>query len=148
MKWLLVGVVLGVFCLVQGRNDDAAARVIAVQSVRTTVVLTTLTSSAPVTCAFATEDAVCQRRRFRRFQALNHLNQNDQALVEGSMADEDDLYSREERDADRQPRVAFTIWSTTSSTFTVTTTSFTTGTTFSLSFFCTVSGADFPNKCG
>ncbi|KAK4328782.1 hypothetical protein Pmani_000841 [Petrolisthes manimaculis] len=45
-------------------------------------------------------------------------------------------------------RIALTVWTTTSSTFTITATSTNSATTFSISFFCTVNGASFPPACG
>lgn len=68
--------------------------------------------------------------------------------VAGSLEDSMDRVESEALvEEDRDPRVAFTVWTTTSSTYTVTSTSTNTSTTFSLSYFCTISGASFPTSC-
>ncbi|XP_071522190.1 uncharacterized protein [Panulirus ornatus] len=150
MKWLVLGIFLVIFCLAEGR-DSEDARVIATRSTKTAIILTTSTTTTPFTCALLTNAATCQRRRYRRYTAINenHL-QEDEALLDGSLAD-DEEHSRSERDApaeERDPRIALTIWTTSSSTFTVTSTSINTAITFSLSFYCTVNGVAFPPACG
>lgn len=60
---------------------------------------------------------------------------------------EDARLKREIADASRDPRIALTVWSTTSSTYTYTSKSTDTATTFSLSYFCTVIGFNFPPAC-
>lgn len=54
--------------------------------------------------------------------------------------DEDDLNARD-------GRLAITVWSTTSSTKTITSTSVNSSTTFSLSYYCTASGAPLAPSC-
>lgn len=48
----------------------------------------------------------------------------------------------------RDPRIALTVWTTVSSTYTITDTSTNSATTFSLSYYCTVNGASYPPACG
>ncbi|XP_042219970.1 uncharacterized protein LOC121864872 [Homarus americanus] len=145
MKWLIFALTLGVLSLVEGR-DALDARIVAARSTKTAFFITTSTTVTPFTCAFATQGDVCQKRRYRRYSHINdrqlELDNNEiQASLNG-------MLDREERDVDdRDPRLALTFWTTVSSSYTVTTTSVDTGTTFSLSFFCTVNGVVYPPGC-
>ncbi|XP_045133183.1 uncharacterized protein LOC123517301 [Portunus trituberculatus] len=145
MNWLLYSVFIGVLCSVQGRSDEDG-RIVAKRTTKTAIVLTTSTTTTPFTCAFLTNNQVCQRRRFRRYQPIYDEKKHDAAMVlDGSHGD--DAWRMEEG-GERDPRIALTVWTTVSSTYTVTATSTNTATTFSLSFYCTVNGASFPPSCG
>ncbi|XP_071522185.1 uncharacterized protein [Panulirus ornatus] len=149
MKWLAVGSLLCLLCLAQGREAEDG-RLIAARSTKTAIVLTTSTTAAPFTCALATNAAACQRRRYRRYSSLNtHTLAADGLLLDGSM-DDDVVGEGGGRPLanPREGRVALVVWTTLSSTFTVTATSINSSTTFSLSFFCTVNGAALPPACG
>ncbi|XP_042219973.1 uncharacterized protein LOC121864874 [Homarus americanus] len=147
MKWLVLAVALGFLGLAQGRSEGDA-RIVVARSVKTAIAFNTVTSTNPVTCIFAANAAVCQRRRFRRFMPIiDHENQ--ETLVDSSLdKDTDDEEEDVPRQGKRGGRIAVTLWTTVSSTFTITTTSTDTLTTFSLSYFCTVNGASSPPSCG
>ncbi|KAK8739828.1 hypothetical protein OTU49_003217 [Cherax quadricarinatus] len=144
MKWLLVCVAAALCGVAQGRSEDDA-RIIAARSTKTAISLTTSTTVTPYTCAFLTNAAVCQRRRYRRYSALtpdeasNGMDKIDGPL-EGSLLESDP--------SNREGRIAITIWTTVTTIYTVTSTSINSATTFSLSFYCTVNGASFPPACG
>nr|XP_053641411.1 uncharacterized protein LOC128695045 [Cherax quadricarinatus] len=143
MKWLLVCVAAALCGVAQGRSEDDA-RIIAARSTKTAISLTTSTTVTPYTCAFLTNAAVCQRRRYRRYSALtpdeasNGMDKIDGPL-EGSLLESDP--------SNREGRIAITIWTTVTTIYTVTSTSINSATTFSLSFYCTVNGASFPPAC-
>nr|XP_053641356.1 uncharacterized protein LOC128694997 [Cherax quadricarinatus]XP_053641357.1 uncharacterized protein LOC128694997 [Cherax quadricarinatus]XP_053641358.1 uncharacterized protein LOC128694997 [Cherax quadricarinatus] len=143
MKWLGLVVCLALVSVAQGRDDEDARLIVAAYSTKTAIILTTTTTTTPFTCAFKTNGAVCQRRRYRRYTKLDDsvLSDDTRPEVSGSLGEE--TVKNE-----RQPRIALTIWTTVSSTYTVTSTSTNRSTTFSLSFFCTVSGAVLPPGCG
>lgn len=54
------------------RSDDDA-RVVAAYTTRTAIVLTTLTTTVPFTCANQFGTNVCQKRRYRR---MVHIDKN------------------------------------------------------------------------
>ncbi|XP_042858777.1 uncharacterized protein LOC122244874 [Penaeus japonicus] len=158
MKWLLLGaVVAGVLALSHARSDDDA-RVVAAYTTRTVITLTTLTTTVPYTCANYFGANACQKRRYRRFNNIDKdlTAGDDFDPILGSTLDsapeslddlEDARLKRELADANRDPRIALTVWSTTSSTFTYTSESTNLSTTFSLSYYCTAVGASFPPAC-
>ncbi|XP_027220247.1 uncharacterized protein [Penaeus vannamei] len=157
MKWLFVwAIAVGVLATSDARSDDDA-RVVAAYTTRTAIVLTTLTTTVPFTCANQFGTNVCQKRRYRRMVHIDkNLDAADDidALLAGSKNAPDSLDDQEEArlkrelaDADRDPRIALTVWSTTSSTFTYTSESTNTGTTFSISYYCTAVGASLPPAC-
>ncbi|XP_047473700.1 uncharacterized protein LOC125028298 [Penaeus chinensis] len=158
MKLLFLGaIVAGVLGFSHARSDDDA-RVVAAYTTRTAVILTTLTTTVPLTCANYFGTNVCQKRRYRRFTNIEKdlttgddfdpLLGGSQNAVPDSLDDQEDArLKREIADASRDPRIALTVWSTTSSTFTYTSESTNASTTFSLSYYCTAVGASFPPSC-
>ncbi|XP_050737967.1 uncharacterized protein LOC127009187 [Eriocheir sinensis] len=145
MSWLWCGVLLGLLCSVQGRTDDDA-RIVAKRTTKTAVVLSTSTTTSPFTCAFRTNTQVCQRRSFRRFNPINDDKvDNTEMQLDGS---QDDATWQLDDDSQRESRIALTIWTTISSTYTITATSTNSATTFSLSYYCTINGASYPPSCG
>lgn len=54
-------------------RDAEDARIVAVYSTKSAIVLTTSTTTTPFTCAFATNNVVCQRRRYKRFHHMAGL---------------------------------------------------------------------------
>ncbi|XP_042857946.1 uncharacterized protein LOC122244176 [Penaeus japonicus] len=157
MRWLLARTILAGLLLVtsQARNNDDA-RVVAAFSTRTVVTLTTVTTTVPLTCASFFGTMSCQKRRVRRLVKMSDhdiaTNGDFDPLVQSTLDDApeglDHLEDQRFRHAlARDPRIALTIWSTSSSTFTYTSESTDLGTTFSLSYYCTAVGASFPPAC-
>nr|XP_045605589.1 uncharacterized protein LOC123762892 [Procambarus clarkii] len=144
MKWVAQGVFLTILCLAHGRESSDAKLLVAAYSTKTAYFLTTSTTTTPYTCAFKVQTQVCQRRRFKRYSSVDDVVVRDLSPLEGTLEDaiEGDAKNK------RNPRIALTIWSTTTSTYTVTSTSINSATTFSLSFYCTVSGASALPVCG
>ncbi|KAF0302062.1 hypothetical protein FJT64_025838 [Amphibalanus amphitrite] len=66
------------------------------------------------------------------------------ALLRGSMAEDVDRAEGSERDS----RLGFTVWTTSTSTLTITTTSFNSATTISVSYACTIPGYNSLPLCG
>ncbi|XP_045605588.1 uncharacterized protein [Procambarus clarkii] len=138
-------VVLLALCLLStpthGRSEEDA-RIVAARSTKTAISFTTSTTVTPYTCALVINAKVCQRRRYKRYSSVNNWGlENDYEELHGSVPE---LSSS----GGREGRIALTIWSTTTSVYTVTTTSINSSTTFSVSFYCTVNGASFPPLCG
>ncbi|ROT71145.1 hypothetical protein C7M84_010549, partial [Penaeus vannamei] len=118
MKWLFVwAIAVGVLATSDARSDDDA-RVVAAYTTRTAIVLTTLTTTVPFTCANQFGTNVCQKRRYRRMVHIDkNLDAADDidALLAGSKNAPDSLDDQEEArlkrelaDADRDPRIALT----------------------------------------
>ena len=61
-----------------GRSDEDA-RIVAKRTTKTAIVLTTSTTTTPFTCAFLTNNQVCQRRRLRRYQPIYDEKQQNAA---------------------------------------------------------------------
>ncbi|XP_045133178.1 uncharacterized protein LOC123517298 [Portunus trituberculatus] len=150
MKRLVLGAFLGLLCLGQAR-EDTDGRFVAARSTKTAIFLTTSTTTSPFTCVFATNGVVCQRRR-RRYSAIDNVKMMGKgSVLEGSLLEVEDRTKRdvpEPAEPEREARIAFTLWTTTTSTYTITSTSINSSTTFSLSFYCTVNGANDPPACG
>ncbi|KAK8403075.1 hypothetical protein O3P69_000949 [Scylla paramamosain] len=144
MKWLVVGVmVVGLFGAAHGR-DYSDGRIVAARTTKTAYIFTTTTTTTPYTCAVANNPVVCQRRRLKRYSSMpDQINESNHPMLEGSLAEDSEMEGKRER----EKRLSFTLWVTTSSTVTITSTSINSQTTFSLSFFCTVSNASFPPRC-
>merc|ERR1719167_770011 len=152
MKFFVLGLaVLALLGTTQARNEEDG-RVVAAYSTMTAIVLSTSTTTVPYTCAILPGTVGCQRRRYRRFMNIDRdLTPAEELspLLEGTMdtppeaLDEtDEARFKRAAEGDREPRIALTVWTTTSSTFTFTSESVNSSTTFSLSYFCTVVGAD------
>ncbi|XP_045605938.1 uncharacterized protein [Procambarus clarkii] len=146
MKWLVLIVCLGHLSVGAKARDSDDARIVAKRSTKTAIILTTSTTIRPYTCALTVNAPVCQRRRFKRYTPIEdeRIIANEAAQLEGSLAE----YEKGANTDFREPRIALTFISTTSSTYTVTVTSTNTAITFSLSYYCTVNGASYPPRCG
>ncbi|XP_037776272.1 uncharacterized protein LOC119573224 [Penaeus monodon] len=146
MNWLVLSAVLGLGCLCQGiARDEANGRIIAAFSTKTAFTFTTSTTTVPYTCiSGALPTAVCTKRRLRRTVPIGDLRAGADMVLDSSMDTDDAIETEQEREA----RVALTFWSTLSSTFTITSTSTNSATTFSISFYCTIAGANYPPACG
>ncbi|XP_066964601.1 uncharacterized protein [Macrobrachium rosenbergii] len=148
---LVVFALLGAVCLGRDEND---ARIVAAYSTRTAITLTTITSVQPYTCAFSVTNTPCQGRRMRRREALglgpedDALAGDDKTLLDSTFEDPLSSEGRAQDSADRQGRIALTVWTTSSSTYTITSTSINSATTYSLSYYCSINGFPFPPACG
>ncbi|XP_045133184.1 uncharacterized protein LOC123517302 [Portunus trituberculatus] len=144
MKWLVVGIMMvSLFGAAHGR-DYNDGRIVAVKTTKTAFILTTTTIGTPYTCYAAENQVVCQRRRLRRYSSLpDQIDASNHPMLDGSLIENSEMEGKRER----EKRLSFTLWVTTSSTFTITSTSINSATTFSLSFYCTVSNASFPPRC-
>ncbi|XP_068208417.1 uncharacterized protein [Palaemon carinicauda] len=149
MKGLIVVVCAVLFTKSQGRGVEDG-RLVAAYSTRTVLTLTTITSEHPLTCVVNPGIANCGKRRFRRYRISIRGDFDEKLAGLESSLDEEDLEIDEKSPSSstRDGRIALTVWTTSSSTFTITSTSVNTSTTFSLSYYCTVAGASFPPACG
>ncbi|XP_042883749.1 uncharacterized protein LOC122260500 [Penaeus japonicus] len=144
MNWLVLGVVLGLGCFCQAR-DEEDGRIVAAFSTKTAFTFTTSTTTVPYTCISGDlPTAVCTKRRLRRTAPIGDLRAGYDMALDSSL----DTDEATETDENREARVALTFWSTLSSTFTITSTSTNSATTFSISFYCTITGANYPPACG
>jgi len=124
------------------------ARFVAVQSYITELAFTTSTTTISDTCYTSIATNACRRRSLRRSLRLLDV-EADPAFsldeVAGSMGTGEPL--DKEVDA-RSPRLlALTVWSSTTSTYTMLMTSTNTATKYSVSFYCSVVGGNFPPLC-
>ncbi|XP_064077763.1 uncharacterized protein LOC135195462 [Macrobrachium nipponense] len=148
---LVVFALLGTVCLGRDAND---ARIVAAYSTRTAITLTTITSVQPYTCAFAVTTTPCQGRRMYRREFLgmfpedDSLAGDDKTLLDSTFEDPLISEGRALDSADRQGRIALTVWTTSSSTYTITSTSTNFATTYSLSYYCSINGFPYPPSCG
>ncbi|XP_066962108.1 uncharacterized protein [Macrobrachium rosenbergii] len=147
---LTIFALLGTMCLGRDAND---ARIVAAYSTRTAITLTTITSVQPYTCFLNTNAVSCQKRRLRRQKFFKHpvdefSDIDDKTALDGTFT-EDQLAEGKGLDSqDRQGRIALTVWTTSSSTYTITSTSINTAITYSLSYYCSVSGFPVAPACG
>ncbi|XP_064077762.1 uncharacterized protein LOC135195461 [Macrobrachium nipponense] len=147
---LTIFALLGTMCLGRDAND---ARIVAAYSTRTAITLTTITSVQPYTCFLYTNAVACQKRRLRRQKSLQQsidefADLNDKAILEGTVEEGSEAEGRALDSKDRQGRIALTVWTTSSSTYTITSTSINTAVTYSLSYYCSVSGLPVAPACG
>nr|XP_027220249.1 uncharacterized protein LOC113812544 [Penaeus vannamei] len=151
MKPLIVALlVLGVAAASQAKdNSGDAARVFARYSVTTVISFSTSVTTVPYTCGNNYNTAVCQRRRLRRIRSPVDLNagKDERASVPLESTLEETLEDDSAPDALDKQRLGLTVWVTTSSTYTVTSTSTNSSTTFSLSYYCSIVGANLAPAC-
>ncbi|KAB7495522.1 hypothetical protein Anas_06198 [Armadillidium nasatum] len=139
-------------------NETGADRkkklLIAKYRTRTHVSLTTITSTAVLTCQLAPPNSVaCKKRRRKRAAKVLSIDNKDVFRDELSPSSVTDLRNNDEklvteRKADRDGRFKIVFWSKVTSQYTITTTSINSALTFSLTFFCSVGGASYPPLCG
>ncbi|KAK8739829.1 hypothetical protein OTU49_003218, partial [Cherax quadricarinatus] len=146
MKWLDLVVCLALVSVAQGRDDEDARLIVAAYSTKTAIILTTTTTTTPFTCAFKTNGAVCQRRRYRRYTKLDDsvLSDDTSAELTGTLSEGKSIGELEEGGDSSGRGLAITFVTTTTSTYTVTSQSINSSTTFSLSFYCSAANAVIP----
>ncbi|XP_066964586.1 uncharacterized protein [Macrobrachium rosenbergii] len=148
---LVVFALLGTVCLGRDAND---ARIVAAYSTRTALTLTTITSVQPYTCVVNPATTPCQGRKIRRRQSTGLIAEDDSlagddtTLLDSTFEDPLSPEGRAANSANRQGRIALTVWTTSSSTYTVTSTSINSATTYSLSYYCSINGFPYPPTCG
>ncbi|KAK3849954.1 hypothetical protein Pcinc_043314 [Petrolisthes cinctipes] len=152
---LIVGVVLGFMSVVVEGREKEDGRIIAAYSTRTAFVISSTTTTVFFTCERLNNGDACQRRRFKRYSIMDFSDHDRHSRPFGTREldpSEGDFLTPSpinEEVNNREGRlVALTIWTTTSSTFTITATSTDNATTFSLSFFCTIHDDDNHNNNG
>ncbi|XP_068208614.1 uncharacterized protein [Palaemon carinicauda] len=151
MKSLAIAVFVLLVVICHGR-DANDARIVAAYSTRTAITLTTITSVQPYTCYLFTTTFACQKRRLRRQKPENALLEasldEDKLLLDGTFDDPEGGPEGRALNQDRKGRIALTVWTTSSSTYTITSTSINTATTFSLSYYCSINGFPYAPACG
>ncbi|KAL7646138.1 UNVERIFIED_CONTAM: hypothetical protein RMT77_003039 [Armadillidium vulgare] len=133
-------------------NDASReGKLLAVYTATSATVLATVTTTALATCfSFAAAGPLCNGRRRRRRKAFSDTPnslENDYSemdAVSGSLSDRYLSVTKKSPPLLRDDR-KLTVWSTISTTLTVTDTSFVTGTTVSVSILCVV--GDAANSC-
>ncbi|XP_047473707.1 uncharacterized protein LOC125028303 [Penaeus chinensis] len=160
MKGLVLSLALCVLAAtsVSAREEDNL-RFLAKYTTTTAIVLSTLTSTVPYTCYNNLNDQVCLGRRLRRLVKMEDLEaeHSESMSLDGSQGDsvaeldelERDVRAAGDEDDEsaRDGRVALVVWSTSSSTYTITSKSTNSSTTFSLSYYCTAVGAPMAPAC-
>ncbi|XP_045605586.2 uncharacterized protein [Procambarus clarkii] len=142
MKLLVIVMSCGLLAAVLGVKEEDA-RLIARRSTKTNVILTTTTTIVPLTCLRDPSALPCRRRRLRRYIPTGAVN--DDAHLDQSPELSGTLPVQE---GARGGRVAITLVTYVSSTYTVTSTSVNTAVTFSLSYYCSAPNAVVPPTCG
>ncbi|XP_037083365.1 uncharacterized protein LOC119103812 [Pollicipes pollicipes] len=130
-------------------EDSAKERFVALYRTATYITISTSTVSQFYICQSTSSAAACtgRKRRKRRADMLQkvapELLEAQAAQLQGSMAE--DVAPVEA--GSREGRLGFTVWTTSTSTITLTTTSFNSATTISLVYLCTSSGASTVPSC-
>ncbi|KAL7643502.1 UNVERIFIED_CONTAM: hypothetical protein RMT77_005484 [Armadillidium vulgare] len=144
----------------EGKESGADRKkklLIAKYRTKTHVSLTTITSTAVLTCQLApANSATCKKRRRKRATKALSIENKDlfsDELNPSSVTDLADLGNNDEklvteRKTDRDGKFKIVFWSKVTSQYTITTTSINSALTFSLTFFCSVGGASYPPLCG
>ncbi|KAG7170187.1 hypothetical protein Hamer_G020189 [Homarus americanus] len=147
MKWSLLALICGLLAVSQALDKDDG-RFLARRTTKTQLILTTTTVEVPLTCALFTSTAVCQRRRYRRYNIMSeNLDKIDDKLSDSADTLTEESWDGDEGNNRHQKLLALTLISTTVATFTVTSSSVNPLTTFSLSYFCTAANAVVPPAC-
>jgi len=133
-------------------DEGREGRIVVTQSFKTVLTTTTSTTSVPSTCV-KVDSAACKRRRRRSAFGTKSLTIADNALsLDGSLASVGGdatkmvVDGKQQGISDREGRVAYSIWWTSTSTFTITSTS-TLATTLTVSHQCSIVGATYPPDC-
>jgi len=154
----IIGVLLMLMCAASSANGSSGhstvshreyARMFATYTTKTILSITTSTTTVAYTCASKIGTNQCSKRRFRKLAAIDldkdmSKTVNDD-ILESSLLDT--VVPEADDGSDRELRLALTIWSSTTSTFTLTSSSTNTSTTFSLSYYCSIAGINFPPAC-
>jgi len=132
------------------KGEDREGRVVATQKFQTILTTTTTTTTGFHLCGLVKDDA-CKRRRRRRASAGNALNtpvhgETDADAIDSSLIQSSALNQESTKGSSRNQRIAYTIWWSSTSTFTVTSTT-TAATTITVSYLCSVAGVTFPAAC-
>ncbi|KAK7080808.1 hypothetical protein SK128_003826 [Halocaridina rubra] len=165
MRLILVSSFLALLVLVKAENERDG-RIVVAYSTKTAYSITTSVTTIPLTCASTGNPVVCKKRRYRRYKNIilpksdltgPDLDASHEEAVAGTGRDfesfmRDTDISNFDKDQDgsnrREGKIAVTVWTTRSSTFTVTSTSINSALTFSVSYFCTFNGANLAPACG
>ncbi|CAL4060849.1 unnamed protein product [Meganyctiphanes norvegica] len=161
MKLIYLAIAISAVALAYA--DDASdsernARILAAYSTRTVLSLTTTTVTSIYQCLSKISTTACLGRKKRRYHALMDKSEMDDGLredrgLEGSINEEnladynDSGLNGDYSPAEKEGRIALTVWSTTTSSYTMTSTSTNTATTLSLSFWCSIYGMSYPATC-
>lgn len=135
-------------------EDLRQGRIVAAQSRKTITTITTSVTSVPTTCFTAFSTAACRRKRRSTFlssdRKIKHafvrgVEENPESgALDSSLGS--DLQVREDGSSDKEGKLAYTVWWSTSSTYTVTSYA-NNGITVSVSYFCSVAGGSYPDMC-
>nr|AYC63221.1 putative secretory protein [Parasacculina yatsui] len=151
MKYIATAVLLVVLVGFAKANQDEGQRerFVALYKTATTYTVSTSTVSAYYSCASTSSATACsgRRRRKRKAGVLKQAIDSDTMPVHelsGSLAADDSKTIN-----NPQGRLGFTVWTTSTSTITMTTTSVNSATTVSLIYLCTASsGVSTVPSCG
>ncbi|KAF2350553.1 hypothetical protein FHG87_018691 [Trinorchestia longiramus] len=137
--------------------EEENGRILGALSTITHLIYATTTTTVPITCYTTIATTLCRRKRHanvvRRHLARSYGGEDpielsgtlstsstlNRSPLAGALTD-DNIY--------RKGRFAVTVWSSVTTTYTITETSTDPQTTYSVSFLCSVSGGMFPNVCG
>lgn len=164
MRLIFLAIALLAVALATGSEDssssDKNARILAAYSTRTIVSLSTTTVTSAYTCLSKVSATGCLGRKMRRYKKLmneeeldsgDRLRFREEKSLEGSVNTDDLLVDTSVQESDddmREGRIALTVWSTTTSSYTVTSTSTNKSTTLSLSYWCSAGAwLDYPPTC-
>ncbi|KAB7495523.1 UNVERIFIED_CONTAM: hypothetical protein RMT77_005485 [Armadillidium vulgare] len=135
-------------------SDRKKKLLVAKYQTRTHVSLTTITSTAVLTCQLApANSATCKKRRRKRATKALSIDNKDLFREDLNPSSETSFGNKDEKavadpNSQREGRLKIVFWSTVTSQYTITTTSINSAMTFSLTFFCSVGGASYPPLCG
>ncbi|KAF2357731.1 hypothetical protein FHG87_011513 [Trinorchestia longiramus] len=142
---------LSYFCSFVGGRESVDLRVIAARSTLTAISITSTTTTVPYTCYTAIDTAICRKRRSRNPDSISlrsMFSGEPNSRLDSSVNERFSFTNGDESTAQQRPKLAFTLWTTSTSPFTYTITSTNAAVTFSVSFMCTFPGQFFPPACG
>jgi len=127
---------------------DRSGRIIAMQSIKTIITTTTSTTTGIATCLKVIKTTACRRRRKRDSPLLSPLLQDSEPTLDSSLTDSNDStgFAADDGLSDQKERMlAYTVWWTSTSTYILYST--TAATTMSVSYMCSIAGANYPAAC-
>ncbi|XP_018007037.1 uncharacterized protein LOC108664856 [Hyalella azteca] len=133
------------------RSDDA--RLFAAIRTLTQLSFVSTTTTVPYTCHLSLNTQACRkRRRFRKALDLpkersDKIPYRSDLDIVGSFADNHAIADTDDNEGSRDPKLALTLWQSFTSTYTIAVTTTNLLSTFSVSFFCSIVGGNFPPAC-
>jgi len=145
--FLLVGSALaaGDVAVEDEEAHDRSGRIIAMQSIKTIITTTTSTTTGIATCLKVIKTTACRRRRKRDSPLLSPFREDSEPNLDSSLAESTGPTAEDGPTDPKERMLAYTVWWTSTSTYILYST--TAATTMSVSYMCSIAGANYPAAC-